>query len=359
MSKTSKQKNLLIGGLLAVVLIMAIGYAAFATQLNINGTANIDSSWCVGFKNTNTSAYEATPGKEGATTPTGSISFSGDTCATNYQTNASLTAAFKQPGDKIVYTLTIGNKSTFKAAIKSIKVENEDVTSNKTITKGNIKYTVEMPETTTLEKDAETTMKVIAEFQNDTDIEKFTGTETQTLSVQINAEQDDGTGGFTPTPAAQAVYAINTGKIYKDSSSLEDIGTTYNSCSATGKNYCLKYTIEDNTVTGADVCFVKGGTEYCLKGWVDECLWDDNVDNGNGACTFTGTPAVFNSNKSVLQSAFTEENACVDSGSDYYCLMSAPGAGTTSLGDVVAVVSTSDACTVYSDGYAACDGFRG
>ena len=123
MSKQVKQKNLLIGGLLAVVLIMAIGYAASATQLNINGTANVDSNWCVGFNKTKTSDYVATPGKEGATTPTGSISFSGDTCGVNYQTNASLTANFKQPGDKIVYTLTIGNKSTFTAAIKSIKIK--------------------------------------------------------------------------------------------------------------------------------------------------------------------------------------------------------------------------------------------
>ena len=142
MAKQAKQKNLLIAGLLAVVLIMAVGYAAFATRLNINGTANIDSSWCVGFNNTKTDDYVATPGKTGATTPTGSISFSGDTCGVNYQTNASLTANFKQPGDKIVYTLTIGNKSTFTAAIKSIKVENENVTSKKTITKGNIKYIV-------------------------------------------------------------------------------------------------------------------------------------------------------------------------------------------------------------------------
>ena len=160
--KTAKQKNIVIVGLLTIVLAMAIGYAAFATRLNINGTANISNTWCVGFKNTNTSTYVATPGKTGATTPTGSISFSGDTCSTNYQTNASLSANFKQPGDKIVYTLTIGNKSSMTAAIKSIKVENQNVTSNTTITKGNIKYTVEMPESTTLAADAETTMKITA-----------------------------------------------------------------------------------------------------------------------------------------------------------------------------------------------------
>ena len=220
MTKQAKQKNLLIAGLLAIVLIMAVGYAAFATQLNINGTANISNTWCVGFKNTNTSTYVATPGKQGATTPTGSISFSGDTCSTNYQTNASLSANFKQPGDKIVYTLTIGNKSTLTAKIKSIKVENQNVTSNTTITKGNIKYTVEMPETTTLAVDAETTMKVTAEFQNDTDINKYTTGETQTISVEINAEQDDGTGGFTPTAAKY------TGAIYRWSTTTAQNGNS-------------------------------------------------------------------------------------------------------------------------------------
>ena len=40
-------KSSLIMILLAVVFVMAIGYAAFSTTLNINGTAQITSSWDV------------------------------------------------------------------------------------------------------------------------------------------------------------------------------------------------------------------------------------------------------------------------------------------------------------------------
>ena len=49
-----KNKNILIGTLLAVVFVMAVGYAAFAQQLTINGTATINSSWDVHFDQTKT-----------------------------------------------------------------------------------------------------------------------------------------------------------------------------------------------------------------------------------------------------------------------------------------------------------------
>ena len=40
MSK-SKKRNIIIGSLCAIVLLMAVGYAAFQTVLNIEGTSNI------------------------------------------------------------------------------------------------------------------------------------------------------------------------------------------------------------------------------------------------------------------------------------------------------------------------------
>ena len=57
-----KNKNILIGGLLAIVLIMAVGYAAFATQLTVNGTAEITSKWDVHFKEDNTAMTATTTG---------------------------------------------------------------------------------------------------------------------------------------------------------------------------------------------------------------------------------------------------------------------------------------------------------
>ena len=195
MSK-SKQKNLLIIGLVVVVIMMAIGYAAFVTQLNISGTATISSNWCIGFDNTKTSTYEVTKGKSTGETPTGSMTYGGATCQSIASTTATLSSSFKQPGDKVEYTLTILNKGNIDATIESIKVDNVTKTSTFTTTKGNIKFTVEMPATNNLAATSgSTTMKVTAEFQNDTDISVYTTGETQSINIEINAGQGSGAGG--------------------------------------------------------------------------------------------------------------------------------------------------------------------
>ena len=209
-----KKKSILIGALLAVVVLMGIAYAAFASNLTITGTGSVSSNWCIGFDSTRTSDYQATAGITGGTVPTGSMAFSGDSCSTSFKTTASLNASFKQPGDKIEYILTIGNKGTLAAAIESINVDNQSVTSDTTITKGNIKYIIEMPESTSLAVNATTTMKVTAMFQNDIDVSSSSN-EQQTISVEINAVQDDGNGGFTPTPAkfTGTIYRWNTNSL--------------------------------------------------------------------------------------------------------------------------------------------------
>ena len=193
-----RKNNILIGVLLGVVVLMGIAYAAFSSNLNITGTSSMSENWCIGFDSTRTSDYTAQAGISGGTTPTGSISFDGQVCASNFKTNASLNASFKQPGDKIEYTLTIGNKGTLAAAIESIEVDGDSVTSDTTITKGNIKYIIEMPQSTSLAVNATTTMKVTAMFQNDTPVSSSSN-EQQTITIAINAVQDDGSGGMVVT----------------------------------------------------------------------------------------------------------------------------------------------------------------
>ena len=58
MREKRDQRTLIIVSLLVIVFIMVVGFAAFATNLTINGTANISTNWCVGFDNTKTTAYE-------------------------------------------------------------------------------------------------------------------------------------------------------------------------------------------------------------------------------------------------------------------------------------------------------------
>ena len=196
MKSQRDKRNYIIIGLCMILAIMGVGYAAFSSLLTINGTANISNSWCVGFDQTKTNTYTARAGIEGGTTPTGTMSYSGTACETNYVPNASLTANFKQPGDEIEYTLTIKNKSSVTADIKSILVGEDSLTADTTITKGNVQFIIHMPESSTLASNEETTMKVVAKFQNNIDIAgPYTG-ETQTISVGINVEQDDGNGGM-------------------------------------------------------------------------------------------------------------------------------------------------------------------
>ena len=110
----SKHKNALIGALLAVVFVMAVGYAAFAQQLTINGSAEITSRWDVHMENDGASYNpESTMG----TTPTGSV----DVKEGGLQ--AEFTANFTSPGDKITYTIPIVNDGTLNAKLNEDKLD--------------------------------------------------------------------------------------------------------------------------------------------------------------------------------------------------------------------------------------------
>ena len=339
MKLKSDRKNYIIMGLCAILLVMSIGYAAFSSMLSINGTASLTDSFCVGFDNTKTDTYVASFGDMGGTLPTGSMSYSGTACSAKYVPNASLAATFKVPGDRIEYTLTIANKSTFTVAIKSLLVENQSIATNTIITKGNIKYVIEMPLSTTLAANEETTMKVTAMFQTDTNVTGQYSGESQTINVKINAEQDDGNGGIPPFTGT--IYRINhsaakNGDSIKSSvkwcytfygsqscrDTKEECDSTGFSCSekVTGpgeyttdastlnKNVYLKHDIVDDIITASYVCFVYNNDEHCLKGGINESSSDSKPvfeanmqimrdyqafynlpDGGDPGCDFTAT----------------------------------------------------------------------
>ena len=99
----SRNKNILIGALLAVVLIMGVGYAAFAQQLTINGDANITSRWDVHIKS-------ITPGEPVGTATNVSAKVDSATQAT-FQAN------LVSPGDSITYTVVVENGGTLPAIV--------------------------------------------------------------------------------------------------------------------------------------------------------------------------------------------------------------------------------------------------
>lgn len=50
MERGSDKKSLLIGSLVAVVLLMSVGFALFSQALEINSTGTISGNWSVKFK---------------------------------------------------------------------------------------------------------------------------------------------------------------------------------------------------------------------------------------------------------------------------------------------------------------------
>ena len=148
----SKHKNALIGALLAVVFVMAVGYAAFAQTLTINGSATITSTWNVHFDTTKTSGTDVispTTGAGGTQAPTGSVGYEDE------GQKANITAQLNQPGDKVVFTLTIKNEGNIAATLATPVVTlnggGSDANPDDLIVKeGNIIFTVTAPTPTTI-----------------------------------------------------------------------------------------------------------------------------------------------------------------------------------------------------------------
>ena len=194
----SKHKNALIVALLAVVLVMAVGYAAFAQQLTINSTATIQNesgdktNWKVEFDQDKTSGVgvvDTTTGSGGTVPPTGSISFSDGS-------NANISATLNTPGDSVKFTFTVVNYGTIKAALGTPVLsltsgEDQDGTpGGNTVKYNNVIFTVTNPVSSTLEggTNALTTFTVTATFDpNATSV--ASGNNSASITVSLSATQ--------------------------------------------------------------------------------------------------------------------------------------------------------------------------
>ena len=111
-----RQRNYIILGLCSILLIMAAGYAAFRSQLTIKGTSNISSEWNVLITNIQSQVLNGTPEDEEEPSHT--------------NTTATFKTKLYSPGDKMRYTVTVENRGSIDAVLKTI--ENTD-SSNEAI----------------------------------------------------------------------------------------------------------------------------------------------------------------------------------------------------------------------------------
>ena len=105
-----KKNNIIIASLCAIVVLMGIGYAAFSSQLRINGTSSISSNWDIRITNIETML----PSEMGdGDTPDGyNISE-----PTYTPSSATFNAGFELPGSMIYYVVEVSNMGSLDAQV--------------------------------------------------------------------------------------------------------------------------------------------------------------------------------------------------------------------------------------------------
>lgn len=180
----SRNKNILIGALLAVILVMGVGYAAFTQQLTITGTAKITSTWNVHMTQTGASA---TPSS--TTGSNGRVTVNGDGLTATF--NASLIS----PGDQITYIVPIENTGTIAAKLNNLVLSSSDSDmqisgTTATSQSGNIRFTVTSPGDGVLDAETGTTnLTVVAEFVDKASGNANANNETANLTVTLTYGQ--------------------------------------------------------------------------------------------------------------------------------------------------------------------------
>ena len=115
MYRSKKKRNVIIFSLIGVLLCMAVGYAAFNTELKISGTSKVTSNWDIEIIN-------VTNG-----TPVGSAE---NTVAPTWDAlTASMEADLYEKGDAMEYDVTIENKGTIDAKLNDVLTNIENANS--------------------------------------------------------------------------------------------------------------------------------------------------------------------------------------------------------------------------------------
>jgi len=190
-----KKRNIIMGSLCAVLLLMVVGYAAFSTALNINGTSSISSNWDIKI----TSITEGT--KIGSATTT--VDESGNKKISGVGTlTASVEADLVSPGDSIEYDITVTNAGSLNAKLEKITLSETNNPAIKFETSG-------LTEGDTLTANGGTaTLKLKITY--DSNVTSQPENTKGTISVTLDYVQADGNGTVTPSEPTAADKLIDT-----------------------------------------------------------------------------------------------------------------------------------------------------
>ena len=196
-----KKRNIIIGSLCAVLLLMVVGYAAFNSVLKIKGTSNISSNWDI--KITSITSNVLKGNATNASEPTGV-----NTLTASFETN------LVSPGDSMEYVITVTNSGSLNATLEKITMsqpDNEYVTfaasiNGETINAGENMTFTEATQTLNAGESKDITVQVTFK---DVTISKMEPT-TSKLNLTLDYAQADGSGTTTPSGPLAAEKLIET-----------------------------------------------------------------------------------------------------------------------------------------------------
>ena len=200
------KKKIIMVVLSVLVCVMAVGYAILSQQLNINGTASIDSTWKIEI--TNITEKDIVGNATSKEVPSYT------------STTANFSVGLIQPGDSITYDIEISNLGTLAARVGSINITKDNNDAITYTTKG-------IRPGERLDVNEKDTLSVTVTYDS-----SVTAQPTKTandLTVTINYVQDLGEN----TPITYDTYTIgdmitfagNNWYVIKDSNSEEDYVT--------------------------------------------------------------------------------------------------------------------------------------
>ena len=170
----STQRNYLIVGLCAILVIMGVGYAAFSSQLKITGTSNIDSTWDVQITDIQSSVVVGTP--------TNQIEPTHDKLSATFHTK------LYKPNDTMKYDITVSNLGSVDAKLDKINVPENSSTA--------ISYEVTGIKKGDLLKSNETALLTVTVKYND--VTSQPSQEELNINFNITLEYSQAPNGYVP-----------------------------------------------------------------------------------------------------------------------------------------------------------------
>ena len=323
--------------LILLVVCLGIGYSYLNTELNINGTANINSAnWSVYWNN-----VQVESGSVSAPTPT----------IDSDKTTVSYTVTLAQPGDYYEFTVDAVNGGTIDAMIDSIdsKLNGATITTLPDYLSYTVTYEdgVELEPNHLLAANSTETYKINIKYRDDIELNQIPASN-QSLSLQFTVTYRQANENAEEVEHAVTKYTVNRYDSSLPNNNSVLIGqampngiTQYNSASDAmaafeNRPFYLKHTVQGGVVTESYVEFIvtsamassnqgmTAGT-YALRG-LD--TYDENASSTNyckaeyyNSSTGECLSPYYASNKATLLSAFGSSN-CTDFSSYFDCSVS-------------------------------------